>query len=74
MGLRPLQMPKYVYSNSAGIDFSRQNLTCTDVRFWRLKSIPAGPQFKQHFPKRRAGRRTDNRVGVFRALCKGAGL
>ena len=27
----------------------------------------AGPQFKQHFPKRRAGRRTDDRVGVFRA-------
>ena len=33
MGIRP------VYS--AGIDFSRQNLTSTDVRFWRLKSIPA---------------------------------
>ena len=27
---------KYVYSHSAGIDFSRQNLTST---FWRLKSI-----------------------------------
>ena len=26
---------------SAGIDFSRQNLTSVDVRFWRLKSIPA---------------------------------
>ena len=26
---------------SAGIDFSRQNLTSADVRFWRLKSIPA---------------------------------
>ena len=26
---------------SAGIDFSRQNLTSTDVRFWWLKSIPA---------------------------------
>ena len=25
---------------SAGIDFSRQNLTSVDVRFWRLKSIP----------------------------------
>ena len=25
---------------SAGIDFSRQNLTSTDVRFWRLKSTP----------------------------------
>ena len=28
----------------------------------------AGPQFKQHVPKRRARRRADNRVGVFRAL------
>ena len=26
---------------SAGIDFSRQNLTSVDVIFWRLKSIPA---------------------------------
>ena len=26
---------------SVGIDFSRQNLTFTDVRFWRLKSILA---------------------------------
>ena len=26
---------------SAGIDFSRQNLTSVDVRFWQLKSIPA---------------------------------
>ena len=26
---------------SAGIDFSRQNLTSVDVRFWRLKSISA---------------------------------
>ena len=26
---------------SAGIDFSRQNLTSVDVRFWRLKSIQA---------------------------------
>ena len=26
---------------SAGIDFRRQNLTFVDVRFWRLKSIPA---------------------------------
>ena len=25
---------------SAGIDFSRQNLTSVDVRFWRLKSLP----------------------------------
>ena len=28
-------------SYSAGIDFSRQNLTSVDVRFWRLNSIPA---------------------------------
>ena len=26
---------------SAGIDFRRQNLTSIEVRFWRLKSIPA---------------------------------
>ena len=32
---------EYFYFYSAGIDFSRQNLTSTDVRFWRLKSIPA---------------------------------
>ena len=32
---------KYFNSYSAGIDFSRQNLTSTDLRFWRLKSIPA---------------------------------
>ena len=32
---------KYVYFYSAGIDFGRQNLTSTDVRFWRLKAIPA---------------------------------
>ena len=25
------------YSYSGGIDFRRQNLTSTDVRFWRLK-------------------------------------
>ena len=31
----------YFYSFSAGIDFRRQNLTSTDIRFWRLKSIPA---------------------------------
>ena len=30
-----------INSYSAGIDFSRQNLTSVDVRFWRLKSIPA---------------------------------
>ena len=29
------------YSYSAGIDSSRQNLTSTDVRFWRLELIPA---------------------------------
>ena len=26
---------------STGIDFSRQNLTSVEVKFWRLKSIPA---------------------------------
>ena len=26
---------------SAGIDFSRQNLTSVDIKFWWLKSIPA---------------------------------
>ena len=31
----------YFYSYSAGINFRRQNLTTTDVRFWRLKSVPA---------------------------------
>ena len=38
MCLRPLEM---FYSFSAGIDFRCQNLTALDVRFWRLKSIPA---------------------------------
>ena len=28
---------KYSYFYSAGIDFNRQNLTSTDVRFWRLR-------------------------------------
>ena len=32
---------KYFYSYSAGIDFSRQSLTSVDVKFRRLKSIPA---------------------------------
>ena len=32
---------KYLLSYSEWIDFRRQNLTSTDVRFWRLKSIPA---------------------------------
>ena len=31
----------YFISFSAGADFRRQNLTSTDVKFWRLKSIPA---------------------------------
>ena len=38
MGLRPLYM---FYSSSAGIDFKRQNMTSIDVRFWRLKTVPA---------------------------------
>ena len=32
---------KYLYSYIVGVDFSRQNLTSTDVRSRRLKSIPA---------------------------------
>ena len=36
---------KYIYPSkltiTAGIDFSRQNLTSVDVKFWRPKSIPA---------------------------------
>ena len=32
---------KHINPYSAGIDFRRQNLTSVDVRFWRLKSIPA---------------------------------
>ena len=32
---------KYLYFYSAGVDFKRQDLTSTDVRFCRLKSIPA---------------------------------
>ena len=31
---------KYFYSYSSGIAFSRQNLTSTDVIFWRLKWSP----------------------------------
>ena len=31
---------KYVYPFSAGVYFIRQNLTSTDVRFWRIKSVP----------------------------------
>ena len=38
MGLRPLYI---LNSFSAGIDFRRQNLTFVDVRFWRIKSVPA---------------------------------
>ena len=32
---------EYLYSYSAWIDSRRQNLTSTDVRFWRLESIAA---------------------------------
>ena len=35
------RMNRNVNPYSAGIDFSRQNLTSVDVRFWRLKSIHA---------------------------------
>ena len=36
-----ISSPPSINSYNAGIYFSRQNLTSTDVRFWRLKSIPA---------------------------------
>ena len=39
MGLRSLEF--FFTLNSVMINFSRQNLTSTDVRIWRLKSIPA---------------------------------
>ena len=32
---------KYVDSYSAGIDFRRRNLTSKNVRFWRVKTVPA---------------------------------
>ena len=32
---------KYFNSFSAGIDFIRHNLTSLDVRFWRIKKVPA---------------------------------
>ena len=37
----PMAIRNIFASYIAGIDFRRQNLTSTDVRFWRLKSIPA---------------------------------
>ena len=33
---------------SAGTDFSRQNLTSIDVRFWRLRSTPALKEYRLH--------------------------
>ena len=42
---------KYFYSYSVGIDFSRQNLTSTDVRFWRLKLIPNPLRMKAYLFK-----------------------
>ena len=42
---------------SAGSDFSRQNLTSTDVRFWRLKSIPS--QHSHQFPTTSTKKRQD---------------
>ena len=32
---------KYFNSFRAGIDFKRQDLTFADVRFWRIKTVPA---------------------------------
>ena len=37
---------KYCNSFSAGTDFMRQNLTSTDVRFWRIKTLPALKELK----------------------------
>ena len=45
MDLRPLWLFHFY---SVGIDFRRQNLTCTDVRFWRLKSIPHCQSYITH--------------------------
>ena len=43
--IKPALDPRFVYNEQpayiAGIDFGRQNLKSVDVRFWRLKSIPA---------------------------------
>ena len=47
MGLRPLIHYTCIYSYSAGIDFRSKNLMSTDVKFWRLKSIPALQGFSQ---------------------------
>ena len=38
MGMRPWS---FFYFFRAGIVFIRQNLTSTDVRFWRIKTVPA---------------------------------
>ena len=32
---------KYFFCFSAGIVFIRQNLTSSDVRFWRINTVPA---------------------------------
>ena len=37
---------------SAGVDFSRQNPTSVDVRFWRLKSIPHGKKKNMYTDRR----------------------
>ena len=34
------------YSYSAGVVFIRQNLISIDIRFWRLKSVPALKELK----------------------------
>ena len=39
---------KKCYFFSAGIDFRGQNLTSPDVRFWRLKSVPARKRLIYH--------------------------
>ena len=38
--LQKIEWEMSVNPYSAGIDFSRQNLTSVEVRFWQQKSIP----------------------------------
>ena len=37
----PCQGMRWSNPDSEGIDFSRRDLTSVDVKYWRLKSIPA---------------------------------
>ena len=49
---------KYVDSYSAGIGFSRQNLTSTDVKFCRLKSIPESDVYRRQILSTKVDPRT----------------